>query len=114
MFIGQYNKFITNTNYIKDKIILERGLSNDVLPKLKKKYYDFIYIDGDHSENQVYLDGLNSIELIKNGGIILFDDYNWTHKTQVTKNGIEKFITEFNDKIIVLFRGPVQCAVKVK
>ena len=54
------------------------------------------------------------IELIKNGGIILFDDYNWTHKTQVTKNGIEKFITEFNDKIIVLFRGPVQCAVKVK
>jgi predicted O-methyltransferase YrrM len=114
IFCGQYDKFINNIQHIKDKVIVERGYSEKILTKLDSKNYDFIYIDGDHSENAVYKDGVNALRLIKSGGIILFDDYYWVHKSQVTKNGIEKFINEFNDQIVVLFRGPVQCAVMVK
>jgi predicted O-methyltransferase YrrM len=114
IFVGQYDKFITNTLEIKDSIIIKKGYSDDILSSLPSKEYDFIYIDGDHSENAVYKDGVNAIRLIKNGGIILFDDYYWVHKSQVTKNGIEKFIQEFNNEIEVLFRGPVQCAILVK
>jgi len=114
IFIGQYDKFVNNTQDIKDKMVVYRDYSDNALPKLQKQNYDFVYIDGDHSENGVYKDGVNSFYLLKSGGIILFDDYYWQHKTQITKNGIEKFISEFNDKINVIFRGPVQCAVMVK
>jgi len=114
IFIGQYDKFINNTQSIKDKITVEKGYSDDILPRLTAKSFDFIYIDGDHSENAVYKDGVNAFRLSKSGGIILFDDYYWIHKSQITKNGIEKFISEYQDKIIVLFRGPVQCGIKVK
>jgi predicted O-methyltransferase YrrM len=114
IFVGQYDKFANNTLPIKDNIIIKKGYSHHVLPNLPFKNYDFIYIDGDHSEDAVYNDGVNALNLIKSGGIILFDDYYWTHKSQITKNGIEKFISEFTEKITVLFRGPVQCAIMVK
>lgn len=114
IFVGQYNKFITNINPIKDKIILKRGYSNDILPTLEYNLYDFAYVDGDHSAMQVYTDGKLLFPLMKKNGVILFDDYYWSHNNEITKNGIEKFIEEFNDKINVLFRGPVQCAVQIK
>jgi predicted O-methyltransferase YrrM len=112
IFVGQYPKFLKNTERIKDSLIIHKDYSGNVLSGLTK-IYDFIYIDGDHSEKGVYEDGVNAFKITKSDGIILFDDYNWEHKTQVTKNGIEKFISEYQDKITVLFRGPVQCAVKV-
>jgi len=39
--------------------------------------FDFIYIDGDHTAPAVLLDGLLSWNLLKVGGIIAFDDYQW-------------------------------------
>ena len=114
IFVGQWNKFQNITNRIKDKIIIKRGYSNDMLPTIPEGTIDFAYIDGDHSANQVYIDGKLNLPLMKYGGIILFDDYYWTHNGEVTQIGIEKFISEFADKIEVLFKGPVQCAVKLK
>ena len=114
LFRGQYSKFLKNTHAIREHVIIYRDYSDHVLPTLNKKNYDFIYIDGDHSEKGVYLDAINAYPLIKKEGIILFDDYNWQHKSQVTKNGIEKFIKEYENHITVLFRGPVQCAIQVK
>ena len=114
IFVNQYEKFMNNTKSIIDKLIIKRGYSTDVLPTLEKGTFDFAYVDGDHSENQVYLDGKLLFPVMKHGGIILFDDYNWQHGNEITKNGIERFISEFNEQIDVLFRGPVQCAIKIR
>jgi hypothetical protein len=46
-----YDNFIRNTNYNKNKIIIKKGLSVDILPTLEQ-IYDFIYIDGDHQKRQ--------------------------------------------------------------
>ena len=37
--------------------------------------FDLIYIDGDHSSEGVLLDGLLSWELLRPGGLLIFDDY---------------------------------------
>ena len=57
------NIFFKNTMKNKDKIIFHKGFSKDILPILNKEYYDLVYIDGDHSENVVYLDGILSFDL---------------------------------------------------
>jgi len=79
--------------------------SKDFLIKCKEAEFDFIYIDGDHEANSVYLDALLSFKALKVAGIMAFDDYEWTHDSKdpllAPKNGIEKFIAEYQDRIIV-------------
>lgn len=41
------------------------------------KRYEFIYIDADHTSVGVILDAELSWDLLKKGGIIAFDDYEW-------------------------------------
>jgi len=53
---------------------------------------DFIYIDGDHDPEMVYIDAVNSFRYAKIGGIILFDDYNWN---DVHNAGIDRFLLEY-------------------
>jgi predicted O-methyltransferase YrrM len=51
-----------------------KGNSNDVLPRLPKDHFDFIFVDGGHSYSQTKLDILNSAPLLKDGGILCGDD----------------------------------------
>lgn len=39
--------------------------------------FDFIYIDGDHTAAGVLTDAVNAIQVLKPGGILAFDDYQW-------------------------------------
>lgn len=50
-------------------------LTSDEFFANNNKLFDFIYIDGDHSHEQVLRDGQNAIKFIKENGIIAFDDY---------------------------------------
>jgi predicted O-methyltransferase YrrM len=109
-FNGQYERFIENTktNIENNKIELYRELSSEAFPKLKEMYngqFDFIYVDGDHRDFAVYFDAVNSFELCKQNGLILFDDYLWEDFSnyKITKDGIDKFINEYHDKIDVVF-----------
>lgn len=58
-----------------DKVKFHRGESKDVLPTLKKDYYDFIYVDGNHKKENVRMDCELSWDLLKDGGLIMYDDY---------------------------------------
>jgi hypothetical protein len=72
-----YNIFTQNLQKYIDKITILRGISNDMLPSLNNNNYDIIYIDGDHTSEQTYKDGILAWPLLKNGGIMIFDDYLW-------------------------------------
>lgn len=98
-FKGQYSKFRNNTeeHLQSGKIELIRDLSINAFPSLISRYkntFDFIYIDGDHRPDAIYLDGLNSFELCKKEGYILFDDYGWGN----AKLGIDRFLNDFKHK----------------
>ena len=96
-----YDVFIKNTEINRDKIIIKRGLSKDILPTLTDSY-DFIYIDGDHSEDAVWLDAKLSFPILKDESILIFDDYGFGKNKRSPKNAIDRFLKEYKDQIEVL------------
>lgn len=73
MFVGQFDRFCNNTQHLPVSLI--RKKSRLAWPLLQNAKYDFIYIDGDHSEAEVYNDTINAMRLLSPDGYILFDDY---------------------------------------
>ena len=54
---------------------------------------DWIYIDGDHSEEQVYKDVSNAANAVKVGGYIIGDDYGWASVRRGVKRAIKDCIS---------------------
>lgn len=62
-----------------DQISVFRGTSESCLSSLLSVLYkkiDFIYLDGSHTQRDTIVDLVLSLMLIKDGGLILIDDYN--------------------------------------
>ena len=74
-FKNQYENFKSNTKHLN--ITEMRMTSDKMFSELDIITFDFIYIDGDHSYEQVVKDLNNSFKVLKVGGIILLDDYGW-------------------------------------
>ena len=57
--------------------------------------FDFVYIDGDHTADQVWKDGVKGWKYLKQGGILAFDDYEWDAgkgPAYNPKQGIDTFL----------------------
>lgn len=54
-----------------------KGFSQEELGKLPAESYDIIYIDGLHTAERVLEDAVLSWRLLKDGGVVIFDDYKW-------------------------------------
>lgn len=67
----------------RGQIELRIGSSFEVLPTLKPDSYDVIYIDGSHLGGDTIRDLCNAWPLLKSGGLMYIDDY------QFEENGIE-------------------------
>jgi len=89
-------------SYLRDRRCEFRcDYSRNVLPQLHANEYDCIFIDGDHRMQSVYNDSVMSWPLLKVGGIMIFDDYNWLPKgyngpfnNNCPHLGIDKFLAE--------------------
>jgi predicted O-methyltransferase YrrM len=85
--------FKKNTKKFSSKIEIFRGLSDHQIKNLYflNKKIDLIFIDGDHSYEQVLKDWNNYKILLKQDGIIALHDYGWSKDVQsVVKNFILK------------------------
>lgn len=61
------------------KLKVFKGISDDFYNSEEGRTgFNFIYVDGNHEAAQVLKDGLNAIYRVGIGGIVAFDDYNWT------------------------------------
>ena len=69
-----YDTFLNNTKLF-DNIKLIKKTSDDAINDLKNESFDFIYIDGIHTYEQVNKDIDNYKTLIKKGGFIGGHDY---------------------------------------
>ncbi len=77
----------------KNNINLIKGNSNKVLPNINMSKIDYVFLDGGHDYDTVRNDLLNCIEVIKNNGTILCDDYNLSYAPGV-KKAIDEFVKE--------------------
>ena len=59
------------------KVTSIKGYSQVELRKLPLESIDVIYIDGSHTADDVLTDAVLAWGLLKNGGFIVFDDFDW-------------------------------------
>ena len=76
----------------------------------KKTQFDFIYVDGHHAPDMALTDACMAWGLLRQGGVILFDDYEYPHEP--TKKGIDAFLTCFEGLYDILFKNYQLAAVK--
>lgn len=110
--IGQKDRFLNNTKNYQNIILLE-GTSDTMISKLEDNTIDFVYIDGDHSPEQVYKDAINILPKMKSNSIILFDDYEFNINNVKTSIGIDKFLNDIENKYELLFKN-YQLAIRIK
>jgi len=62
---------------LKNYINIHKGNSLNILSTFPDKYFDFIYIDGDHRCEPVFADVLMSLKKLRSGGILAGHDESW-------------------------------------
>ncbi len=106
-----YDTFCHNISTYRDRVIVKRSYSQDALKELKdnKNYYDFVYIDADHHASSVLEDAVLSFPLLKQNGILIFDDYNWGEPVingeinlNVPQPAINAFLQIYANKIEII------------
>lgn len=99
-------------------IELYKGLTKDTLPEFYRQHgdhcIDFAFIDGGHSVETIENDWLYVSNLIRPGGVVLFDDY-YTEMDITDKFGCNEIIKNLDyellpDKDPVISGGYVQIA----
>ena len=91
-----------------EKIIKIAAESHQTLAGLKPLSYDLIYIDGNHLAAHAQQDAVLSWKLLKPGGLMVFDDYQWSdpnYPGQETKIGIDAFIAGVQSELEILYQG---------
>jgi predicted O-methyltransferase YrrM len=104
-----YERFLSNLELsgFSDKTTMIKGRSQITLRTLPLDSFDIVYIDGSHTAPDVILDAALSWDLLKKGGIMIFDDYMWEWKLppqERPKIAIEAFLRIFKNELEVLHR----------
>lgn len=101
-FKGQYDRFIRNTRNYPIELLRMKSQEAFEQPGFMDYRFDFIYVDGDHSEEAVFQDARKSLKLCKPGGYILFDDYEWREET---KRGIDRFLDRYKQRFKIIHKN---------
>jgi len=108
--------FKYNTRNHLNKINIHIGESNSILRQLDPKpTYDIIYIDGSHEGYNILEDAVLSHPLLKQYGLLIFDDYLWQGTSLKTpKIAIDSFLVMYEDFYEILWSDyQVICKKKI-
>lgn len=109
-FEGLEERFRENVERagVTDRVTVIKAFSNEALRPLEPDSFDVIYIDGSHTAANVIRDGLLAWDLLKVGGILIFDDYGLRPRfPPAIRPGpmIDAMVTAFHKEAEVLHRG---------
>lgn len=83
------------------KKLFSGSLNSKFIPKdVEGNIFDFIYLDGCHDPDYVMFESSLCFDLLKPGGVMLFDDYGWGN----CRFGVESFLKCYEGKINVIFK----------
>jgi len=80
-----YDNFKHNISFFKDiNFNIHRGISQQILPTLvdKERQYDFVYVDASHRADDTFVDAYYANKMLKDGGLLIFDDFGWKDPAQ--------------------------------
>jgi hypothetical protein len=81
------SNFDKNIEAYRDRSTKFKGTSFNFFNEyVVKDSFDLIYIDGSHHTDDVIIDAIKGFELLKVGGIMIFDDYFWGYYTKAIDN----------------------------
>jgi len=116
-----YESFVDNMkDWVRQgKLIYLRKHTPEALRKVPLDYFDTVYIDGSHIASAVLSDGVGCWPLMKVGGIMVFDDYEWITNAASKEDpelwkprlGIDAFLDVFRTRYEMLHKGS-QVALK--
>ncbi|MEW5861655.1 MAG: class I SAM-dependent methyltransferase [Cyanobacteriota bacterium] len=104
---GRFDFNISRTG-AAEKVRKIVGKSQQILRSLPFYFYDFVYIDGSHLASDVLEDAVLSWALVKVGGMIIFDDYDFTFADNLLQNpkvAIDAFVAAFSSKIKLIHKS---------
>jgi predicted O-methyltransferase YrrM len=79
--------FDNNLLLFKSRLTKYKGTSLSFFSSTNHRcYFDFIYVDGSHHCDDVIIDAIKSFEMLKIGGIMVFDDYFWRYYPKIIDN----------------------------
>ena len=73
-----------------------------------KNLYDFIYIDGSHTAKDVLTDACMAWPLLKQGGLMVFDDYLWGESRDILHRprlAVDFFVNIFAESLDIVHIG---------
>lgn len=117
-----YNRQLLTDKYENRYITKEKGTSVSRLAMwltpspVSYEVFDFIYIDGSHIARDVLTDACMAWPLLKQGGIMVFDDYMWGEPRDILhrpKPAVDAFINLFAEEVDVVHLG-YQAVVRKK
>lgn len=87
-----------------------RGPSVQGLAQLlvEERRFDFCYVDGSHTARDTLTDACMAWALLKNGGVMVFDDYMWCGSPLLLnrpKPAVDAFTAIFGQELFVLHNG---------
>jgi|GEM_PF-2245400 len=90
------------------RVIKMKGWSQEILRTLPLHSYGCIYIDGSHRAANVLTDIILCWDILADGGILILDDYEWTHFPDAPlknpKAGIDAFLDIFDGQYEILLK----------
>lgn len=109
---GAKERFDSNVALLKEKfpersVCPWKSTSTAALARIIEEGpdFDFIYIDGSHIAKDVITDACMAFNVLKVGGVMVFDDYNWGEpipETHKPKMAIDAFLNIFQEQIHVI------------
>jgi predicted O-methyltransferase YrrM len=104
---GLESRFDANLASCATRLTKRKGSSLQVLPQLldEGQQFDVIYVDGSHFADDVLADGINAWRLLKQGGVLIFDDLLWAGFPRARANpawAIKVFLKYFNGEYTIL------------
>ncbi|QLB14269.1 methyltransferase [Mannheimia granulomatis] len=112
-----HNIKLTIEHYPTATVHKKRGYSHsrmiDLLANGYEGYFDYVYIDGSHEAPDVLFDALLAHRLVRQGGVISFDDYLWSPDNEgeqrhymLVKPAVDHYVNTYQQKLHVIQNLP--------
>jgi len=111
IFQGRYYKtFLQNLEKSGhgQRVTVRKAFSQDALREMPTKFFNVIYVDGDHRAPAVLSDAVMSWPLLRDGGFLIFDDYRLHLEIPEDlrpKVAIDSFLTAFRNELEIIHKG---------